>query len=108
VEGDVVVLPPQVTFGVTRGGTAPERELHIRTRGARPLAVTRVVVPERLATYSLSAVHEGLEYLLTLRLRDDLPAGKVEGTIEIFTNHPDEGHLFVPLYAIVRDGSRRG
>lgn len=108
VEGDVVVLPPQVTFGVTRGGTAPEREVHIVTRGARPLAVTRVVVPERVATYTLSPVQEGVEYVLTLRLRDDLPAGKIEGSIEIFTNHPDEGHLVVPLYAIVRDGARRG
>jgi hypothetical protein len=59
VEGDVVVLPPQITFGVTRGGTSPERTLHIRSRGARPLAGTRVVVPERVATYDLSAVQDG-------------------------------------------------
>ncbi len=108
VEGDVVVLPPQVTFGVTRGGGSAERELWIRNRGARPVAVTRVVVPERVATYELTPVRDGEEYRLVVRLRDGLPPGKVEGSVEIFTDHPEEGHLVVPLYAIVRDGGRRG
>ena len=105
VEGDVMVLPPQVTFGVTRGDAAPEREVFIRNRGARPVVVTRVAVPAKLVTYELTPVREGVEYRLTLRLRDGLEPGKVEAAVDIFTDHPDEGHLVVPLYAIVR---RRG
>ena len=108
IEGDLVVLPPQVTFGVTRAGATPERDLYIRNRGARPVAVTRVVVPDDVATYTLHVLEDGLEYRLTLRLRDRLPPGKVETEVEIFTDHPEEGHLVVPLYAIVRDGRRRG
>jgi hypothetical protein len=107
VEGDVIVLPPQVTFGVTRGGAA-ERDLFVRNRGTRPLVVTRVSVPADVATYELKTVEEGAEYRVTVRLRDGLPAGKVEGAIEIFTDHPDERRIVVPLYAIVRDGGRRG
>ena len=53
-------------------------------------------------------VEEGVEYLVTVRLRDDLPTGKIEGAIEIFTNHPTEDHLVIPLYAIVRNTERRG
>jgi len=106
VEGDVVVLPPQVTFGVTRGGAAPERELYIRHRGARPVTVTSVTVPDGVVTYTLAAVQEGQEYRLTLRLRDGLKPGKVESKVEIFTDHPEEKHLVIPLYAIVRDGRR--
>ena len=34
VEGDVVVLPPQVTFGVARGGRSAERDLVIRIDSA--------------------------------------------------------------------------
>jgi hypothetical protein len=108
VEGDVVVLPPQVTFGIAREGTVAERELVIRNRGASPLAVTRISVPRDMVSYELNAVQEGREYRLTLRLREGLPPGKVEGTVEIFTDNPDEEHLVVPLYAIVRDGRRRG
>ena len=68
--------------------------------------VTRVRVPDEVVTYSLAAVQEGEEYRLTLRLRDDLKPGRVESKVEIFTDHPDEGHLVVPLYAIVREGGR--
>jgi hypothetical protein len=108
VEGDVVVLPPQVTFGLTRGGGAAERELWIRNRGVRPVTVTRVVVQDDVATYELTPVRDGEEYRLVIRLRDGLAPGKIESSVEIFTDHPDEGRLVVPLYAIVRDGRRRG
>ena len=108
VEGDVIVLPPQVTFGVTRGEKAPERELFIRNRGARPLAVVRVVVPADVASADLSAIEEGQEWRVTVRLRDGLPPGKVEGAVEIFTDNPDERRIVVPLYAIVRGVRRRG
>lgn len=108
VEGDVLVLPPQVTFGVTHPGAPPERELRIRNRGSRPVAITRVVVPANLLTYDLTTIDDGFEYLLTLRLQPGVPHGKVEGTIEIHTDHPGEGRLVVPLYAIVRDARRRG
>src|SRR3989454_11747757 len=108
VEGDVVVLPPQVTFGVTRGGTAPERDLYIRNRGPRPLTVTSVTVPDDVVTYTLAAVQEGQEYRLTLRLRDGLKPGRVESRVEIFTDHPEEKRLVVPLYAIVREAGKRG
>ena len=104
VEGDVAVLPPQVTFGVARAGDAPERALLIRNRGSRPLTVTRITVRPPQVTYKLREVDDGYEYRLTLTLDDDTPAGKVEGAVEIFTNHPDESRIVVPLYAIVRDG----
>jgi hypothetical protein len=107
VEGDVIVLPPQVTFGVTRGGGAAERDVYVRNRGLRPITITRVVVPDKVATWTLDPVQAGQEYRITVRLRENLPPGKVETTVEIFTDHPDEDHLVVPLYAIVRDGQRR-
>jgi hypothetical protein len=103
VEGDVVVLPPQVTFGVTRADAALERELFIRNRGNKPLTVTRVVVPPDIATYQLETVAAGLEYRVTLRLRDGLRDGKLQGDVEIFTDHPEEPRLVIPLFAVVRN-----
>jgi uncharacterized protein DUF1573 len=104
VEGDVVVLPPQVSFGVTHAAARPEREVFIRSRTARPLTVTRVAAPEELVAWELSPVREGFEYRLLLRLREGLRAGKIESAVEIFTDHPDEQRLVVPIYAIVRRG----
>jgi hypothetical protein len=70
--------------------------------------VTGVSVPQDVVTYTLSPVEEGLEYRLTLRLREGLRPGKIEDVVEIFTDHPEERRLVVPLYAIVRGGRRRG
>jgi hypothetical protein len=108
VEGDVVVLPPQITFGVAHRDETPERQVHIRNRGARPLRITGVGAPDDVVRYRLDTVEDGREYLLTLTLRDGLPVGTVERAVEIFTDHPDEGHLIVPLYAIVRARTPRG
>jgi hypothetical protein len=107
VEGDVVVFPSRVAFGVAQGNPV-EREVLIRNRGPRPLAVTRVAVPAEVATYHLDAVEQGQEYRVTVRLRRGLRPGKVKGAVEIFTDHPDEPHIVVPLYAVVRGGRRRG
>ena len=71
-------------------------------------AITRVVVPAHVVTYDLSTVEDGFEYRLTLRLQPGVPHGKLEGTVEIFTDHPGESRLVVPLFAIVRDGHKRG
>jgi hypothetical protein len=103
VQGRVVVLPPQVTFGITRGEDTQPREVFIRSRTNRPLTVQRVTVPKEVARYELDTVKDGIEYRLTLHLREGLPAGKVQGAVDIFTDDPDDGHLVVPLYAIVRD-----
>src|SRR5262249_34371199 len=59
-------------------------------------------VPEQYATYDLSPVHDGEEYRLVIHLRDGLAPGKIESSVEIFTDHPDEKHLVIPLYAIIK------
>jgi hypothetical protein len=105
VEGDVVVLPRHVTLSAGQAGPLPEQEVYIRTRGGRRFAVTRVLVPDEV-TYRLTPVADGAEYRLTLALRPGLEPGKVERTIEIFTDHPNDAHLVVPLSAIVPAGRR--
>jgi len=76
-------------------------------QGDRPVAVTRVKLRSDVASYELEPIKAGVEYRLTLRLRDDLPAGRVEDAVEIFTDDPDEERLVVPLYAIVRPARGR-
>jgi len=82
IEGDIAVLPPQVTFGVTRGALVEPRELFVRNRGRRPVAVTRVAVPAGI-TYELSTVEPGIEYRLNLRLRAGLLVDAGAHTLEV-------------------------
>jgi hypothetical protein len=100
--GDIAVIPPTLTFGATRPGGGRVREVWIRNRGARPVELTGVEVPEDVFGWELKPLHAGTEYLLRVWLRDDAPAGTVDGDIRIFTNHPDEMKLVVPVHAVVR------
>jgi len=101
IEGDVVVLPSQVSFGVASSGASPERRVLIRNRGLQPLNVRRVTVPESV-DYDLRVLQDGLEYQLSLRLRDNVAPGTISGDVEIYTDHPSEQRVVVPLHAIVR------
>lgn len=102
VETEVAVLPSQVTFGIDRTGVAAAHDVRIRNRSRRPMAVTRVNAPEPV-DYELTTVREGVEYRLTLRLRGELPEPEgFEGQVEVFTDHPAEGRIVVPVYAIDR------
>jgi hypothetical protein len=102
VDGEVIVLPPQVTFGVTAGRPLPTREIHVRSR-AQPITVTGVTVPSKVVGYELATVKPGREYRITLRLSAPPAEDRLEGAVEIFTDHPDERRLVVPLLAVVRE-----
>src|SRR5439155_1481889 len=109
VTTDIVAAPSPLYLGKLRRGEAVERE--IRVTAGRPGATYEVTAVE----HSNPALHTSLERLpdgsgqrVVVTLEPHIPPGKVEGTVEIFTDHPDEGRLVVPLYAIVRDGGRRG
>ncbi len=101
IETEVAVLPSQVTFGIERTGSAPA-DVRIRNRSRRPMSVTRVAAPEAV-DYELTTVREGVEYRLTLWLRGELAQPeRFEGQVEVFTDHPAEGRILVPVYAIDR------
>lgn len=102
VEGDIALTPSALSFGATPAGGGRVREVWIRNRGARPVAVTVVGVPEDVLGYELKPLHVGSEYLLRVWLRDDAPAGTIDRQIDIFTDHPDAPKLVVPVHAEVR------
>jgi len=102
VEGDIAVTPPTITFGATTPGGGRVRDVWIRNRGQRPIAVSAVEVPENVLGWEMKQLHPGSEYLLRVWVRDDAPAGTLDGQINIFTDHPDEVKLVVPVRAVVR------
>lgn len=100
VQGDVAILPPQVTFDVTGDGTAEPHDVHIENLSRRPFAVTGVTAPDPV-TWELTTLRPGAEWKLTLRLRTPL-AGPLEGAVEVLTDHPVDDRLTIPVYALDR------
>ena len=101
IEGEVVVLPSQVSFGVVRQGVGETRTVRIKNRSAQPLSIGQVrsslasVVPE------LTEVTPGKEFELRLHISGDTEPGRIRGNIEVLTDHPEEKQLTIPLFGIV-------
>ena len=101
IEGDISVSPSQVSFGVVRQGVGETRTVRIKNRSAQPLSIGQVqsslasVVPE------LTEVTPGKEFELRLHITGDTEPGRIRGSIEIMTDHPEETQLTIPLFGIV-------
>ena len=102
VEGDLLVEPPQVMFGSRVGGPGGTRELRVHNSGLEPISISEVRVPDFPLDYSVSTIHVGYEYRVVLRLTHPTAGLKQRGDLHIYTTHPEEQELIVPLYAMMQ------
>ncbi|HXG18198.1 MAG TPA: DUF1573 domain-containing protein [Methylomirabilota bacterium] len=101
VEGDLVLAPPQVSFGVVRQGEGKTQEVSIKNRSAKPIHIVNVESSNADIAPTLTTVKDGEEYKLTLNAKSDSKAGRIQGEVKLFTDHPDEKMLAIPLYGMV-------
>jgi hypothetical protein len=106
VEGDLVVAPPQVSFGVVRRGEGKAQEVSIKSRSEKPIHIVHVQSSNADITPELVTVKDGEEYKLTLTAKSDSKAGRIQGEVQVFTDHPTEKQLSIPLYGMVTEGSQ--
>ena len=106
IEGDVVVAPPQVSFGVVRKGETKTQEISIKNRGTNPVQVVRIQNSAPDVVAEVTAVKQGEEYLLTLKTKGESKPGRIQGEVQIFTDHPEEKMLTIPLYGIVAEAEQ--
>jgi hypothetical protein len=106
VEGDLVVAPPQVSFGVVRRGEGKTQEVSIKSRTPKPIHIVNVQSSNTDIAPELTTVKDGEEYKLTLNAKSDSKAGRIQGEVQIFTDHPTEKVLTIPLYGMVTDGQQ--
>lgn len=106
IEGDMLVLPPQVSFGVVHKGESKTQEISIKNRGAKPVQVVRIQNSATDVIAELTPVKQGEEYRLTLRTKGESKPGRIQGEIQVFTDHPEEKVLTIPLYGIVAEADQ--
>jgi len=103
VLGGIVVLPQNLFLGVLDGsGRSVQKQVQIRTDGSQSFALKKVTadnfsVAVSLATEAQTA-HE-IELSITPKM-DSKTSGLVEGTIQIFTTHPDVPEITIPVKAV--------
>ena len=108
IEGDVVFLPPQVSFGVVRQGIGKTRHIRIQNRSTQAVTVLHVTSSLDSVVAEITEITPGKEYRLSLHVKADSTPGKIRGSIEVLTDHPEEIHLSIPLYGMISASQQAG
>lgn len=108
IEGDVMVLPPQVSFGVVRQGVGKTQHIRIQNRSTQPVTVLQVTSSLDNVVAEITEITPGKEYRLSLHVKADSTPGKIRGSIEVLTDHPEEKHLSIPLYGMISASQQAG
>jgi uncharacterized protein DUF1573 len=103
IEGDLLVQPPQVSFGVVRKGDTKEHEISIKSRAQNPVRVVRAQSSTPSVIAAMDTVKDGEEYRLTLKVNPDGEPGQIRGEVQVFTDHPVEKVLTIPVYGMLSD-----
>ncbi|MGE0822478.1 MAG: DUF1573 domain-containing protein [Candidatus Binatia bacterium] len=103
IEGDLLVVPTQASFGVVRQGEVKTRDLSIKSRAKSPVRVLRTQSSTAAVIAEFDTVKDGEEYHLTLKVNPDGPAGEIRGEVQVFTDHPVETVLTIPVYGMLVD-----
>jgi hypothetical protein len=106
VLGDIVLNPPQVSFGIVGHHATATQFVRLTNSGGRNVNVLRLSSTNQAVTAAVEPITPGKEYRITLQLRPNTPDGALRGSLAIKTDDPEQQTLQVPFYGIV--GSFRG
>ena len=103
VLGGIVVLPQNLFLGVLDGsGKSFQKKFQIKTDGSRPFGLKSISadnfsVAASLSKEALTAHEVDLTITPNIGIKS---SGLVEGTIQIFTTHPDVPKITIPVKAV--------
>jgi hypothetical protein len=101
VTGDLVVKPPQISFGILPHHQGAVRTVRLTNRGSRAVKVLGVESTDHSVVAQVAPVTAGKEFKLTVALRPNTPDGQIRGALTIHTDDPQQTTLTVPYYGIV-------
>ena len=103
IEGDMLIQPPQVSFGVVRKGDTKQHDISIKSRASSPVHMLRTQSSTPTVIAAIETVKDGEEYQLTLKVNPESVPGQIRGEVQVFTDHPVEKVLSIPVYGMVSD-----
>ncbi len=101
IRGDVVFEPGSIQFGNVDEGTTAERKISVNYAGHSNWKIVDVTNDNDHFEVELQETYRGtgkVSYGLTVRLKDNLPAGYVKDQLTVVTNDPRSETRRIPLY----------
>jgi len=105
VDGNVVVSPAQVNFGVVTAGAEISRVVGVHNRGQRPFHISAVRLRPAIGTAAVSPLADGRGFRITITLNAGLHPGKISGTLEVDTDDPEQPRIELPCLGRVVERS---
>jgi Protein of unknown function (DUF1573) len=105
IEGDLLVQPPQVSFGSVRKGDTKQQDIRIKSRATKPVHIVRTSSSTPLVIAEVATVKDGEEYTVALKVNPEGTPGQIRGEVQVFTDHPAEKMLSIPVYGMLSEPS---
>lgn len=102
LEGEVVVAPPLLSFGLVQKGQAPTRSFEVSKAHSPSLEILKVEsTPEFLST-RVVPLEPGKRYRIEVEIKPETKAGRIQGSVVLRTNDGRQPTLQVPVYGLVQ------
>jgi hypothetical protein len=105
VDGNVVVSPAQVNFGVATAGAQVSRVVGVQNRGRRPLRISAVRLRPAIGTAVASPLADERGFRITVTLKATLHPGKIVARLEVDTGDPEQPQIELPCLGRVVEKS---
>lgn len=97
-DSSLLIFPPLFFFGSVKQGETPSQKINIQTTGSEPLKIEKTENHlEDFISITVNPKIEGKEYEITASVKDNVPTGKTEGFIIIYTNDPGKPYIEIPV-----------
>jgi len=105
VDGDVIVTPARLDFGVTTPDARTSRVIGLQERGGQPVHIIATHLTPAIGTAAVQVDREGTDYRVTVTLSAGLRSGKFTGTLDVETDHPQQRRIKIPFFGRVVEKS---
>ena len=99
VEGDIVVKPATLSFGVVSGEKPLERRVSFEYRSKAPLTIQNVSSSDSAVSAYYQPGSRGMNGTIVIQLSPSKVKGDLKATVEISTNHPTQPLTYINVFA---------
>lgn len=99
--GEIRILPRGLSVGSVKKGDTALNKIIISGEN-KAFQIIKVACDLPFVEVSLSSIDKEKKYEVSARLSGSSPSGPFTGQIDIFTDHPDEKILHIPVYGTIQ------
>ena len=99
--GNIRVEPDMLAIGMVRKGETAKRKIRIFSVDSK-FSVQKVVCDLPFVSVSVHTLKKGKDCEIALTFDRLAPAGSFSGTVNIYTDDPDQGLIRVPVYGVLK------